>query len=245
MSSSIKSNLLKLLTLICGLLGLALRYALYAVGTDAEGLLLRWHWAGILLWSLSVVTLAALWLLTRHLRDPEPGDEIFAPSVLGCIGYVLMAASLLTTTIYEAATVSIVGTVSGYAAAAIMLALGILRLFPIRPSALLHSGLCVYFALRMVFQYQNWSSDPQIVDYCFELFACVGLMLSSYHLAAVGAGMGSQRKLWFWSMATIYLCCLTPAGPSSSLPYFPAIAWLLTSLNLPEPLPRHAADAEE
>lgn len=247
MKISVKPNTIKYLVLGAGALGLLLRYLLYATGTDDQGLLVRDHFARILIWLLTAVTLAGLFVLTRKITGPEPYRDRFPASTPGGIGCILAAGGTLLTTISEmpnaTGSAELVCTVLGFAAALILLLLGICRLTGFEPGFLLHAVLCVYFALRMVAQYRYWSSDPQLMDYCFHLLACVGLMLASYHHAAFGAEMGSHRQLWFFSLAAVYLCCLTLAGPEDQLFYLTCGIWLFTNLTSLTAKPRRQRPA--
>ena len=234
MKISVKPNILKYLVLGAGALGLLLRFLLYATGTDDQGLLARGHFVHYLIWILTVVTLVGTFLLSRSISGPEFYRDCFPACVPGGIGCILAAVGILITTIAEmsdgAGSAELACTVLGFAAALILLFLGFCRLSGFEPSFLFEAVLCVYFAVRMVAQYRYWSADPQLMDYCFHLLACVGLMLSAYHHAAFAAGMGSHRQLWFFSLAAVYLCCLALAGPEDQLFYLTAGIWLFTNL---------------
>ena len=234
MKITVKPNTLKYLVLGAGALGMLLRFLLYATGTDDQGLLSRSHFAHYLVWILTAVTLAGLFLFSRSITGPDLYRDCFPTSTPAGIGCILAAVGILITTITESTAESgsaeLVCTVFGFAAALILLFLGVCRLCGLEPSFLCEAVLCVYFAIRMVSQYRHWSSDPQLMDYCFHLCACVGLMLSTYHHAAFGVGMGRHRSLWFFSLATVYLCCMTLAGPENQLFYLTCGIWLYTNL---------------
>ena len=82
----------------------------------------------------------------------------------------------------------------------------------------------------MVSRYQMWSSDPQLQDYCFYLTAYVALMLTAYHHAAFDAGMGSHKLLWFFSLAAMYLCCLSLKGNADTVLLLGCGVWAFTNL---------------
>lgn len=232
---NISANPKKLLYLVlgCGILGLELRYVLYTAGQDSQGLLVSNHWSMVLLWTLSVLTLLGLWYLTRQIEGPVSYQRSFPVSGLAGAGSLLAAAAVLISTLKSGG--SAVGTILGILAAAALVLTGLCRMFGFVSNALLYGLLCVYFAGRMVTQYQSWSADPQMIDYCFHLFACVSLMLSSYQLGAFDAGLGNHRRLWFWSLLSVYLCCICMVGPGGSL-FYPACAlWLLSNLSCLNP----------
>lgn len=233
MKLSVKPATLKYLILGAGALGLLLRFLLYATGTDDQGMLVRGHFCNFLLWILNAAVLAGLFLLTRQIRGPELYRDCFPTSTSAGIGCVLGAAGVLITSIREASAddaTQLVCTVLGFATALVLLFLGLCRLCGFEPHFLFPAVLCVYFAIRMVSQYRHWSADPQLQDYGYHLCACVGLMLTAYHHAAFGAELGNHRRLWFFSLVTVYLCCLTLAGPANHLFYLTMGIWLFTNL---------------
>lgn len=247
MKLSVKPAVLKYLVLGAGILGLVLRAWLYAAGTDDSGLLVRGHIAGILLWVLTAVALVGAFCLSRGITGPEKQQDSFPSSSAGGAGAVAAAVGVLAATISEmsAAPNALVTlcTVFGFAAAVVLVFLGVSRLMGQTPHFLLHAALCAYFAVQMVYQYRYWSSDPQLQDYCFQLCACAGLMLTAYHHAAFGADMGSHRSLWFFSLATVYLCGPALAGPGNRLFYLGCGIWAFTNLSSLTAQPRRQRPA--
>ena len=108
----------------------------------------------------------------------------------------------------------------------------ICRMTGAKPPFPCHAALCVYFALRMVYQYRRWSSDPQLQDYCFTLFALMALMLSAYQQAAFDAGIGSHRALWFLSLAAVFLCCPAMYGSRDWVLLLTCGVWAFTNLTV-------------
>ena len=235
MKISVKPNLLKYLVLGAGVLGLVLRWLLYAAGTDDQGLLEQNHPARYLLWILSAAVLAGTFLLTRKITGPEQYSDCFHTSALSSTGCLAAAVCILITTVSEMATppdsVQLLVRILGFAAIAVLAVAGFSRLIGVRPFFLFYAALCVYFAVRMVCQYREWSSDPQLQDYCYQLLAGVALMLTAYHHAAFGADMGSHKDQWFFSLAAVYLCCLSLAGPQNQLFYLGCGIWAFTGLS--------------
>ena len=118
----------------------------------------------------------------------------------------------------------------GLCAAVSMGIIGFCRLTGGKPLFLFHAVVCLYFALRMVSQYQLWSSDPQLLDYCFYLCAYVGLMLTTYHQASFDSDMGRHRALWTLTLITVYLCCLSLKGNQDTLIMLTGGIWAFTNL---------------
>lgn len=234
MKFSVKPQLLKYLVLGAGGLGLALRIALYATGTDEKGLLVTGHWAHIALWILTALTAAAIFLFTKPIEGPKDYRDCHPVSYAAGLGSFAAVAGILITTISEMATppstIELVVRIVSFAAMAAFALIGLCRLMGARPSFLLHALVCFYFALRMVWQYQLWSSDPQLQDYCFYLTAYVALMLTAYHHAAFDAGLGKHRYLWLLTLAAVYLCCLSLKGTRDTLLMLTCGIWAFTNL---------------
>lgn len=234
MKLSVKPQLLKYLVLGAGGLGLILRIALYATGTDEKGLLVSGHWASIALWILTIAAAAAAALFTRPINGPERYQDCCPVSLSGALGAFAAMIGIGATTISEftefSITIHLVVWILGLCSAISMGIIGFCRLTGGKPHFLLYAVVCLYFALRMVSQYQLWSSDPQLTDYCFYLSAYVGLMLTAYHHAAFAADMSKHRPLWFLTLITVYLCCLSLKGTRDTLLMLTCGIWAFTNL---------------
>lgn len=234
MKFNMKPNDLKLVMLSAAILGLALRIALYATGFDGRGLLTENHWTAVALWCLTAAAAAVLLVFGRTITGPEAYADAHPVSFGAAMGCFALAAGLALTTIREFSEFStnlhLAIWVLGLVCAAAMGIVGVCRLLGKKPYFLLHTALCIYFALRMVSQYRTWSSDPFLQDYCFYLTAYVALMLTAYHQAAFDAGMGKHRLLWFYSLGSVYLCCLSMKGSRDTLLLLGCAVWAFTNL---------------
>lgn len=234
MKLSIKPEHLKYGVLGAGLLGALLRMLLYTTGTDEKGLLVTGHWAHITIWVLTFAVTGVLILCCRKIEGPEKYEDCFPTSAGGAAGAFLCAIGFLLTALSGirqiSSTLDIAAAVMGFISAAALACIGICRLFRIKPLFLCHAIVCVCFALRMVCQYRVWSSDPQLQDYCFYMAGHVGLMLTSYHLAAFDAGLGRHRILWFLGLASAYLSLLCLYGSQNSLFMLVCAIWVLSNL---------------
>ena len=229
----IKQNQLKYTILAAGALGLGLRGLLYATGIDGRGLLEAGHWADIALWILTGGVLAVLFFGTGPIPSAVSRDDLPASRWSG-IGSLAAALGIGITTISELSAFSsrlmLLVWLLGVCSAVSMAVVGIRQLRGRKPHYLLHAAVCVYFALRMLSRYRMWSATPQLQDYCFYLLSYAALMLTAYHRAAFGVGMGKFRSLWFFSLGAVYLCCLSLRGAVD----FPLLLgcgiWALTGL---------------
>ena len=229
----LRPQALKLLVPACGGLGLFLRLTMLHTGMDGKGLLIPNHPAWIGLWALFAATMAVLILCTRPIHGPAAYRAGFPTSLPATLGCALAGAG----TVYSALELWQAGSLLFAAAAALagaaFLALAVCRMLERKPNFLLHVVVCLHFALEMLRLYQTWSFDPQIQDYCFQLFACIALTMTAYHLALFGIGKGSHRLLWLWGLAAVLLCCVCL---DSGTVFLTGAIWAFTSLsNLKRP----------
>ena len=244
MTKPVKTHMLKYLIPAAGGLGLILRVLLYTTGMDGRGLLVRGHWTAVALSILSLLVAVVLYLSTRSMEGSPEHRTACPASVLGAIGAFAAMAGIGITTVSEFSTFSsrlnLIVWVLGLCAAVAMGCTGVCRLTGGKPPFLLSAATCLYFTLRMVSCYQYWSSDPQIQDYCFYLGAYVALMLTAYHHAAFHADAGNHRALWFFSLAAVYLCCLSLQGGRDVWLLIGCAAWAFTNLTDQSPRPRRS-----
>lgn len=230
MKLSVKPILLKLLTLAAGGLGLMLRIVLYATGIDEKGLLIAGHWAGTSLWLISVMILAALFVLTRPIRGARDYRNIHPVSLTAGLGAFAASFGFVYTAIGELGMQSTAVMALTFASALALAFIGFCRISRMKPHFLCHAVLCVFFALRMVSKYQGWNSDPQVLDYVFYLGAYVALMLTAYLHAAIDTGMGRQRELWLMSLIAVYLCMVSLMDTMDTWLLLGCAVWALTNL---------------
>ena len=234
MKYNIHPKQLKFLIGGAGVLGLALRTLLYTIGFDGRGLLVEQHPVSIALWCLTAAAGAALLVFGFKISGPESYADAYPVSFGAAMGCFALALGLAVTTVREFSKFStrlhLIIWVLGLVCAVAMVCVGIFRLLGKKPYFLFHTLLCVYFALRMVSLYRVWSSDPCLQDYCFYLCAYVTLMLTAYHQAAFDADMGKHRPLWIFSLAGVYLCCLSLKGSQDGLLLLGSAVWSFTNL---------------
>ena len=250
----IRTRMLPLLSAACGVAGLLLRLLYAAIGTDDAGLLIPGHPAWICVCLVSVAAAAIAVLGVLPIRGPAAYRACFPRSVSGAAGGVLSGISALAAAVTHFRTGAPIfpgfltpvlsflqGAVMVLAAAALVLT-ALYRLQGQKPPFLSHVAICAYFAIQMLTLYQARSFDPQLQEYCFELFACIALTMTAYQLVAFDIGKGSHRRLWAWGLAAVYLCCLSAA---SGFFFIAGGIWAFTNLsNLRRPRQRKAIGEE-
>lgn len=216
-----KRNLQKylpLFTLLCGAVGLLLRFWLFATGLDEKGLLVTGHPANTLIYIVAALFMAALFLAVRPLGPMDDYSKLFpvgATSLLGCVaaalGLIYAAFRELT---MRRDPVTMMTLVLAVAAAVCLILLGNSRKIGKRPHYLLRTVLTVYLMLHLISQYRLWSAEPQLQYYFFQLLASVLLMLTAYHGTVLDAKTGSRRWYVFCNQAALFCCCLSLQGDS-------------------------------
>ena len=246
MKLSVKPELLKLFAAAAGVLGLLLYMVLYTTGMDEEGLLIPGHWAGIALTVLTPLVLTAVVLLTRGIDGSDDYRAAHPASTVrgaGCFG---LAAVLGITAWKDWCSDTALDMLMGilmFAAAAGLLYVGVCRVAEAKPLFLGNAAVCACFAIRMVWQYQFWSSDPQLLDYVYLLCAYGALMLIAYQQAAFDVGMGNHRGLWALSLAAVYLCCVAFWSAVDTALLLAGGIWALTNMTSLKARPRRQRPA--
>ena len=202
-------------TLAAGGVGLILRFWLYAAKDD-KGLLPANHVASTLIFLLTALVLAVLFLLVRPLRPVSRYSRLFPAGSQRTAGCVAGAAGILAAVISHigklAGVLDVLILLLGIAAAASLGYTAYLRLRGSRPGLTVQGVLTVFFMLYTVGQCRSWGAEPQLQEYIFPFLACVFLMLYAYYLAAAAAHRGNRRWMVFFSQAALYCCILSLNG---------------------------------
>ena len=220
-------------TALLGIAGFALRWLLYSLTVDNRNLIPLWHPLEIGLW---IVTAAAVLLIVfqiRKLRHPHNDANRFRPAPLAAAGSLVLAGGILAAVLGDGLQLSdmeMVRDLLGIVATLAMVAVTVYRWRGLEPFFLLHGVVCVFFALHMVTCYQSWSSNPQLMDYVFTLFSCIGLMLFAFYHGCLEAGMGKLRLLPAVGLLTTYCCIVALSGTEFTLLYLSGAVWTLTNL---------------
>lgn len=245
MKKFIKPDLLPLIVLAAGIIGLLLRLWQSMAGTDEKGLLITGHISGILLAILSVVTLVVIAVGTFTLTQGNQYRRNFPASLPACVCTGLAAVGILITAISYLSepldVVSFITGVSGLLATVCLAFLSYGRFRGRQPSLLLHICICVFMMLHLISQYRIFSSEPQVQSYCYPLLATVCIMLSSYQSATFAGNYGIRKMHAFFHLAAVYFCCLCLIGDHTPLLHLVMGAWMLTDLCSLRPAPRRFA----
>ena len=175
----------------------------------------------------AVAVLAALAVLIRPLRRQTRWEEIFSggklPNVLHIasavcfvIGGVMLYYASLPKTEDEALaltqlqkTMNLLIPLLGVACAVTLVAFARKCLRHEKPSPLLYMIVSVYLIVRLIVNFQKWSTDPSLNDFVYHLFAAISCMLAAFQLAGFSFGKGKRRITLFWSLCAVYFSAIS------------------------------------
>ena len=214
-----------------GLVGLMLMSAMYTLCVDDRGLLIRGNPFYLAALGVTALTALVLALAVWPLGGSNVYGYNFWPSISAALGAILAAASILVTVLdparYPQDRLTLLWRISGYLAAAGLVAAGVCRWRGKQPFFLMYAAVCLFFALHLGNQYRVWSGNPQMPDYSFQLLACIFVMLFAYYQTAFAVGSGKRRAQLFTGLMGFCLCC-TAMAKTETLWLYPGCAlWML------------------
>ena len=194
--------------LAAGAMGIALRLWLLYTGMDENGLWVSGHPAVILVWLLTVATVALVIVECLPLVEAPKYTFNFPPSPIdaageGLLGLGILAASILTLMDSTDLLPSVTAIV-GFLSAGLLGLCAFYRWKGTQPLFLWRSLVCIFWVLRLVSLYQRWSPEPQLQSYVFQLLANVCMMLSFYQRTAFDANYGNRRAHTIYHLSAIF-----------------------------------------
>lgn len=208
-----------------GIAAMLLRFWLLKSGVDDRGLLVTGHLGYILSYILCLFLPIFLFFVLgkqkRHLH--------FAPTPLASVGYFIQAVGFgiaaWTLLSYTTLAMRTVTGIFGIAAALCCVIAGIYAIRGYRTHPLFFCPGALFFACFLFCRYQQWSAEPELQRYVFQLVAAVISMFALYQRSALGAKIGSSRQYIVWSRSAVLMCLA--AIPGSQLP----LLWLCTAMS--------------
>lgn len=233
MKNLLKPTNLPALTAALGGIGLVLRRVLYALAVDEKNLLQSGHVLELLVW---LVTIAAAVLVIAGVRKQAGSghyEDNFGASLMGALGAAALAVGVFLTALADGLAISgleQIRDILGIAAAAALMVIAAFRWKGRKPFFALHTVVCVFFAIHLVSCYRGWSSNPQIQDYVFTLFACIGLMLFAYQQASFDVDIGKRKFSLGVGLLTAFACFVSLSGTDNPVLYLTGGIWIVTNL---------------
>ena len=225
-------NILRRLVLALVAVAVGLRYLMYFIAVDEKGLLTAWNWPGIL---LAVITAGAVALVVvgcRRLPEDEDNAVFVNDWIYGCALALNIVIMLMTETT-RGDSLAKIRLWMGWASVPCVLAATVMLHMGKRPAFVLHGVLCLFFGLHLVDYYRVWSGEPQLMDYVFQLFGCVGLLLTAYQRTAFDVEMGNIRALRITELLAAFACLVGAADSGQRLFYLAGGLWCLAGLHAP------------
>ncbi len=231
MKNPVKPTVFPLLPLTAGVFGILFRFWLLSTGVDEKGLLVRSHPGHILIWLLVALTLVLVALACRN-AAPKCQDP-FPASYLGAAGCVIAALGIFISDLTEMNQdpLSIASGVLGFLAALGCMHTGWCRLWGKQGSIWCQGIITVYFMVHLVFQYRQWSAEPQLQNYFFPLLASIFLMLWCYHRAMLDQKHQNRRSYLFFGQSALFFSCIS-VTTGSWLFYIAMALWTASDLPL-------------
>lgn len=221
-----------------GFAGYLLQLWLALTGIDEKGLLIAEHPANAMVFILTGIVLVGLFLWLRRPLRKLSYAKLFPASLPAAAGCWIAAVGIALTIFHEPTgpldRFALVSLLTGVAAIAALVFLGLRRWQGQRPHPALHSVVTLYLVLHLVSQYRFWSAETQLQVYFFPLMASVFLMLSTYHRATVDAGFGSLSTYLFFHYGALFLSLTAVCGQSPSF-YMTMSLWLALADCRPQP----------
>ena len=113
-----------------------------------------------------------------------------------------------------------------------------------KPSLLLYIIPTLFFAAMLVVEFRIWSSDPAILDYCYDLFAMISVMMAMFYLGGFVLRQGSRRMAVFFLLCSEFFCAASMAGSRTRQVLLLAAVMIWCGVNLWKLL-RQAKHTEE
>lgn len=222
------------LVFLAGGIGIALRFWMLAGGTDDKNLYPAHHpgWIALCLFSILIVT--AIWRMTRIPCTNNRYHSNFPPSVLGGIGYLVLATGIVITAWSEMSVggspLALPTCILGFLSAGGLYWAAMLSYSGKRTPFAVHALPCFYFALRVFLMGRILGAEPEISRFLFRFLAGLSLLPAFYQRWAFDVDLGNRRKYLFWNLIAGYFCLVAIPGSADWLFYLTAAVWLLTNL---------------
>ena len=207
-------HMLPFFPLITGAVGFVMRLILMKTQIGIDGLLTARHPLSILLYVLSLCTLAVLFMCVRPLKvDPRRYRRMFRQNTWCAFGAAAAGVGSLVTALQvldaQKDFFNILLTLMSFVAAVCLGLLGYHRQKGMKPHYLVHAGIVVYLMFYLISLYRTWSPEPQLPLYVFQLLGSVCLLLCSYQAICLDMQKGDRRVYTFFNQAALFFCLLS------------------------------------
>lgn len=169
-------------------------------------------WLGL----FCAVIVALLALQCARLRRQSAYEEVFSSNTGPLLVSVAAAAMLMAASALQLlqglSGIQLVICFLGLASGLSFVVTAAQRYRGVVPPAAVHVLPCIYLVIRLIIDFRQWSVDPAVLDYCFELFAAIAAMCAVYHLGAFCYNRGGRRISAFWCMTAMFFSAVAMVG---------------------------------
>lgn len=231
-------------------IGFLLRRLQLATGYDADGLPLPG--AGVLLglFSVGVVTAAALYC--RKLKARTGYEETFSFSLPTALASFAGAGLILAGSLMDLSATGLdkVSALLGIVSVLVIVA----QQGALYNRKTMHPMIgmlpIVFYIVRLICDFKQWSTDPIILDYWVRLFAMLAILLASYYCGGFALDKGKRNVTAFFCLMAVFFSTLSLADGGAefslivggSMLWEGACGWQLLR---PDEVPAEAQTPEE
>lgn len=244
MKKLLKPAMLPWFVLVTGSIGVMLRFWLLS-STDDKGFLKTGHFSGILLWIFAAITAGVVIYGCLPVVEANKYTFNFPASLPGAVGEGVLGIGILVAGILtlsgSSGFLAVATAIVAFLSVPLLVLCSLYRWKGVKPLFLLHGIVCLFWVLRLISLYRDWSPEPQLQHYIFQLLANIFMMLSCYQRTAFDTGSGNRRAHAITHLAAIFFCCLSIVGSRDWYLYIACVLWAITDLCRLTPMPKKAA----
>jgi hypothetical protein len=237
-----------LMVLGAGAAGMLLMLWLFSAGTDERGLYPANHPGWVLLWILTGLVVAFMWLLSRQAglsRNYRQNFPASLPAALGCLAGAVGMLTGAFDALEDKDLLHILTGVCGIGGCLSLLWCGFCRFQGMKSRLPVHVLPCFFFALELFVLGQEFGAEPEMCRYLYRFFAAVALVSACYWRWSFDVGLGRRTLCLFWCLVAGYCSLIAVAGLDQWLLYGGAGIWMLTNLPKLEYLPKQNQPRQE
>ena len=217
-----------LVTVLAAVVAFVLRRVQLDTLVDEAGHMMAGAGKGPLTWvCLAFAVLAALYSVLRrkHMTMERCAQPLATVLTLGAAFLMALGSASMW---HELRIVALGGLVT----AVCWVVVALKRQQKMKASAALMMLPALFFAVQLIVEFRDWSRDPQIMDYCFDLFARISVMCATFHLGGFGLGRGKGGVTVFFCLCGVVFsaAAMAGAGLGAMLTAAAAALWLLANL---------------
>lgn len=235
MKRMIKAERLPFAAGLLALITLGVRWGMYAFSLDAKNLVPGFAPLAVAHWVLAVFSAACLLVSVWKAEGPAGAAGNFRAGAAGAAAAGLgIALTVLSGGPAVYSGMNTIWMLLGLLSGAALIWEAVCRLTGRENPVPAGAAVCLFLMVHIMGRYRFWSSDPQLLDYCFEMLADMTLALFCYHHGAARSGMAKGKQLAAFGLLAAYCCIVCLKGTGYPFLHLGCGIWALTDLAVPE-----------